>query len=168
MGSKVYQVLKTGTAVATFKYNPPENPDTIYHVTIVPFQGENSVLPNSALLMVEDHTQSQQLQHLEIEAANLRLVKMMADRLAHEIGNAMVPISTHQQLLADKYKDSEFRASLDSALADGVKRVGRLLNQMRFLARDSAAFARGFPARAADRGSFSGSQKTSPGKIVRN
>jgi len=145
LGSKVYQVLKTGTAVATFTYNPPENPGTIYHVTIVPFQGENSVLPNSALLMVEDHTQSQQLQHLEIEAANLRLVKMMADRLAHEIGNAMVPISTHQQLLADKYKDSEFRASLDSALADGVKRVGRLLNQMRFLARDAIASNETFP-----------------------
>jgi len=61
----------------------------------------------------------------------------MADRLAHEVGNAMVPLSTHQQLLADKYKDPEFRASLDSALADGVKRVTRLINQMRFLARDS-------------------------------
>jgi len=72
-------------------------------------------------------------------------VKMMADRLAHEIGNAMVPISTHQQLLADKYKDAEFRASLDSALADGVKRVGRLLNQMRFLARESAASHETFP-----------------------
>jgi nitrogen fixation/metabolism regulation signal transduction histidine kinase len=138
LGSKVYQVLKTGTAVATFKYNPPESPKTIYHVTIVPFQGEDSPLPNSALLMVEDHTQNEQLQHLEIEAANLRLVRMMADRLAHEIGNAMVPISTHQQLLGDKYKDAEFRASLDVALADGVKRVGRLVNQMRFLARDTA------------------------------
>jgi len=26
----------------------------------------------------------------------------MADRLTHEIGNAMVPLSTHQQLLVDK------------------------------------------------------------------
>lgn len=145
LGSKVYQVLKTGTAVGTFKYNPAESPGTVYHVTIVPFQGEGSVLPNSALLMVEDHTQSEQLQHLEIEAANLRLVKTMADRLAHEIGNAMVPISTHQQLLADKYKDSEFRASLDVALADGVKRVGRLVNQMRFLARDSVLSQEAFP-----------------------
>ncbi len=145
LGSKVYQVLKTGTAMATFKYNPAENPTTVYHVTIVPFQGENSVLPNSALLMVEDHTQSEQLQLLEIEAANLRLVKTMADRLAHEIGNAMVPISTHQQLLDDKYKDPEFRASLDIAMADGVKRVGRLVNQMRFLARDSIPSLEAFP-----------------------
>ena len=159
LGSKIYQVLKTGTAVSTFKYHPPENPETVYHVTIVPFQAENSVLPNSALLMVDDHTQSEQLQHLEIEAANLRLVKTMADRLAHEIGNAMVPISTHQQLLADKYKDPEFRSSLDVALADGVKRVGRLVNQMRFLARDSIASNEAFPLEPLIEEAFQEAQK---------
>ena len=95
--------------------------------------------------MVEDLTQSEQLRRLEIEASNLRLVKTMADRLAHEIGNALVPLSTHQQLLADKYKDPEFRASLDSALADGVKRVTRLINQMRFLARDALISQEAFP-----------------------
>jgi len=60
----------------------------------------------------------------------------MADRLAHEIGNALVPISTHHQLLGEKFKDPEFRDSLDHALGEGVKRVTRLINQMRFLARD--------------------------------
>jgi len=69
----------------------------------------------------------------------------MADRLTHEVGNAMVPLSTHQQLLADKWKDPEFRASLDLALADGVKRVTRLLNQMRYLARDSLPAQDAFP-----------------------
>jgi nitrogen fixation/metabolism regulation signal transduction histidine kinase len=61
----------------------------------------------------------------------------MADRLAHEVGNALVPLSTHQQLLAEKFKDPEFRASLDVALSDSVKRVSRLISQMRYLARDS-------------------------------
>ena len=50
----------------------------------------------------------------------------MADRLAHEVGNALVPLSTHQQLLAEKFNDKEFRESLNQALADGVKRVTRL------------------------------------------
>lgn len=95
--------------------------------------------------MAEDLTQSEQLRQLEVEAANLRLVKTMADRLTHEIGNAMVPLSTHQQLLSDKWKDAEFRASLDLALADGVKRVTRLINQMRFLARDTMASSEAFP-----------------------
>jgi signal transduction histidine kinase/CheY-like chemotaxis protein len=136
IGAKVYQVLKTGTAIPTFKFEPENPPGTIYNVTIVPFH-RGSTETSSALLTVEDLTQSEQLRRLEIETANLRLIRTMADRLAHEVGNAMVPLSTHQQLLADKYKDPEFRASLDSALADGVKRVTRLINQMRFLARDS-------------------------------
>src|SRR5258708_16078334 len=78
-------------------------------------------------MIAEDLTQSEQLRRLELETANLRLIKSMADRLTHEIGNAMVPLSTHQQLLGDKWKDPEFRASLDIALADGVKRVSRLI-----------------------------------------
>jgi len=145
IGTKVYQVLKTGTAIPPFRFEPEKSPDSIYNVTIVPFQREHAAEPASALLMVEDLTQSEQLRRLEIEAANLRLVRTMADRLAHEVGNAMVPLSTHQQLLADKYKDPEFRASLDAALADGVKRVTRLINQMRFLARDTVLSHEAFP-----------------------
>ena len=137
LGSKVYQVLKTGAGIATFKYQPADSAQAIYHVTVVPFQGRNAVTPNSVLLVVEDFTQAEQLKRLEIEANSLRLIRSMADRLAHEIGNAMVPISTHQQLLAERYKDPSFRSSLDDALAGGVQRVTRLVSQTRFLARDS-------------------------------
>lgn len=137
LGGKVYQVLKTGAGVATFKHQPADAPQKLYHVTVVPFIRSNSAAPHAALLVVEDHTQAEAFRKLEIEAANLRLVKVMADRLAHEIGNALVPLSTHQQLLSEKFKDPEFRASLDVAMSDGVKRVSRLISQMRYLARDS-------------------------------
>lgn len=136
LGAKVYQVLRSGSALAPFKYEP-EGAGTTYTVTVAPFHKQDSALPASALLVLDDQTQSEQLRKLEIEASNLRMVKTMADRLAHEVGNAMVPLSTHQQLLAEKYRDAEFRASLDTALAEGVKRVNRLINQMRFLARDA-------------------------------
>ncbi len=136
LGAKIYQVLKTGAAMGPFRYEPENSPGTIYSITVVPFQQGNSALPISALLTADDLTQADQLRRLEVEAANLRLIKSMSDRLAHEIGNALVPLSTHQQLLAEKYRDKEFRESLDQALADGVKRVTRLINQMRFLARE--------------------------------
>jgi nitrogen fixation/metabolism regulation signal transduction histidine kinase len=136
LGAKIYQVLKTGAALEPFRYEPENSPGTVYNISVVPFQRSNSALPGSALLTADDLTQSEQLRKLELEAANLRLVRTMADRLAHEIGNAMVPISTHQQLLSEKFSDAEFRDSLDQALAEGVKRVSRLINQMRFLARD--------------------------------
>ena len=139
LGSKIYQVLKTGTGIAPYKYRPTEAPEQVYQVSIVPVQSQPNGLPGSALLVIEDHTKSEQLHQLEVEAANLRLVRQMADRLAHEVGNAMVPLSTHQQLFRRKYEDPEFRTSLDAALADGVRRVTRLVNQMRFLARDQLA-----------------------------
>jgi signal transduction histidine kinase/DNA-binding response OmpR family regulator len=145
LGSRIYQVLKTGTAITPFKYSPPDAPNTVYQVTVVPFQSHGSGVPNSALLVVEDHSQAEQLHRLEIEAANLRLVKHMADRLAHEVGNALVPISTHQQLLAKKYNDPEFRASLDTAMAEGVRRITRLIDQMRFLAKDAIPIMESVP-----------------------
>ena len=135
LGAKIYQVLKTGAAIGPFRYEPENSPGTIYSISVVPFQRGDSTVPVSALLTADDLTQAEQLQQLEVEAANLRLIKSMADRLAHEVGNAMVPLSTHQQLLAEKFHDDEFRESLDRAMADGVKRVTRLVNQMRFLAR---------------------------------
>jgi signal transduction histidine kinase/GAF domain-containing protein/ActR/RegA family two-component response regulator len=145
LGAKIYQVLRTGAAIGPFKFEPENSPGAVYSVSVVPFQRQDSAVPVSALLMAEDRTQSEQLRRLEIEAANLRLVKSMADRLAHEIGNAMVPLSTHQQLLTEKYRDAEFRKSLDHALTDGVKRVTRLINQMRFLARDGQIDPHAFP-----------------------
>jgi signal transduction histidine kinase len=164
LGSKIYQVLKSGTAIATFRYQPPDNPSLIYTVTIMPFQKQESGLPNSVLLVVEDQTQAEHLKRLEIEAANLRLVRTMADRLAHEVGNALVPLSTHQQLLSDKFRDAEFRASLDHALADGVKRISRLINQMRFLAREGIVHREALPLTNLIDEAFQDAQKFQPAK----
>jgi nitrogen-specific signal transduction histidine kinase/CheY-like chemotaxis protein len=145
LGAKIYQVLHTGAAMGPFRYEPENSPGMVYNITVVPFQRGDSSTPVSALLTAEDITQTEQLRHLEVEAANLRLIRAMADRLAHEIGNAMVPLSTHQQLLWEKFGDAEFLKSLDHALADGVKRVSRLLNQMRFLACEDELESQAFP-----------------------
>jgi signal transduction histidine kinase len=166
IGSKIYQVLKAGSAVANFKYEPDNGAATVYNLNIVPFQKLPTGLPASVLLMAEDLTQSVQFQRLEIEAANLRLVKSMADRLTHEIGNALVPLSTHQQLLAEKWKDAEFRASLDTALAEGVKRVARLTNQMRFLAQDAVISADAFPVAPLIEEAFQEARKYQPVKAA--
>jgi signal transduction histidine kinase len=145
LGNKVYQVLKTGAAVPTFRYEPEDSPGTVYSISIVPFQRQPAGLPGAALLSAEDLTQSEQLRRLEIEAAKLRLVKDMAERLTNEIGNALVPLSTHQQLLAVRWKDPEFRTTLGEALARSVDRVARLKDQMKYLARDGLISEESFP-----------------------
>jgi nitrogen-specific signal transduction histidine kinase len=145
LGAKIYQVLKTGAAMGPYRYEPENSPGTIYSITVVPFQRANATAPVSALMTADDLTQAEQLRRLEVEAANLRLIKSMSDRLAHEIGNALVPLATHQQLFAEKYRDREFRDSLNQALADGVKRISRLTSQMRFLAREGHIEQETFP-----------------------
>lgn len=164
LGAKVYQVLRSGSALAPFRYEPEASPGTVFQVTVVPFQRQDASLPASAMLVVDDLTQSEQLRRLEVEAANLRLIKTMADRLAHEVGNAMVPLSTHQQLLSEKYRDAEFRASLDHALAEGVKRVNRLINQMRYLARDSVATTESIPVTTLIEEAYQEARKYHPSK----
>ncbi len=141
LGSKVFEVLKSGTALSPFKYRPPTNGDRVYQITITPFQNQDAGAPDAALLLVEDFTQTERLQRLEVEATNLRMIKTMGERLAHEVGNAVVPLSTHQQLFAEKYDDPEFRASLNAALTEGVKRISRLGQQMLFLAQDRTGMA---------------------------
>jgi signal transduction histidine kinase len=136
LGAKIYQVLKTGAALEPFRYEPESSPGTVYKVSILAFQHGNSSVPASALLTAEDLTESEQLNRLEVEASRLRLIKSMSYRLVNEIGNAIVPLSTHHQLLGESFNDADFRKSLDGALGESIKRIMRLNNQMRFLARE--------------------------------
>lgn len=136
LGSQLFAAVKTGQGVPTSPFQLAQYSDLHFEVTISSFRTKNSVTTNAALLLIEDRTDQEKRRRLEIEASNLRLIKDMAEHLAHEIGNSLVPISTHQQLLEDSYEDPEFRESLGRALGEGVKRISRLANQMMFLARD--------------------------------
>jgi signal transduction histidine kinase len=135
LGSKLFTVTKSGQIFEPFKYALPHSSQT-FEVTIRPFRASRGDESNAALLIIENITEGEHAKQLEIEASNLRLIKSMAEHLAHEIGNSAVPLSTHQQLLIEKFDDPEFRDSLSKALDDGVKRISRLANQMVFLARD--------------------------------
>lgn len=167
LGTKVFQVLKTGSAVSPFRYSPEASPGAVYQVTIVPIHRDGASVPSSVLLMVEDRTQSEQLQRLELEAKQLRLVRGMAERLAAEIGNAMVPISVHQQLIGERFKDAEFRAALDKALSEGVKRVDRLVHQMRYLAGNVSAAGDTFPLNTLIEEAYQEAKKYQPGKAAK-
>lgn len=139
IGGRVFEALRQGRKIPPFKYRPTNEPGSVYQVSIAPFEKRQVASPHAALVLIEDFTQIERWQKLDVEAANLRLVKLMAERLAHEIGNSIVPLSTHQQLFTQRYREAEFRTSLNEALSDGVRRVSRLVKQMYFLARDGAA-----------------------------
>ncbi len=140
LGSKVFTVIKTGVALQPFQHRLAGLPGAIYQVAIAPFRTQNAATTNAALLLIEDITEREKNRQLELEAAQLRLVNSMAEHLAHEIGNSLVPLSTHQQLLQESIDDPEFRVSLSEAMSSTVRRITRLANQMVFLAREKTDF----------------------------
>ena len=141
LGSKVFTVMKTNVPVPSFKYQFQSLPEESFLVSISPFQTQKAANADAALLIVENITSLEKTKRLEVETSNLRLITTMAEHLAHEIGNSVVPLSTHQQLLAGgAMDDEEFRVSLSDALGAGVKRITRLANQMMFLARGKTDF----------------------------
>jgi signal transduction histidine kinase/DNA-binding NarL/FixJ family response regulator len=136
LGSKVFEVLKTGRAVPQFKYALPLPQPRSFRVTITPFHKANQGAPTAALVLVEDCTEEDQRHARETAEANRRLIQVAAERLSHEVGNALVPLSTHQQLFAERKEDRDYLDLLGVALKEGVQRVGRLSSQMLYLARD--------------------------------
>jgi nitrogen fixation/metabolism regulation signal transduction histidine kinase len=166
IGSRVFEALRQGRKIEPFKYRPAEDAGNVYQVSIAPFEKRHIASPHAALVLIEDFTQIERWQKLDLEAASLRLIKLMAERLAHEIGNAVVPLSTHQQLFAQRYRDVEFRASLSDALSDGVRRVSRLVKQMYFLARDGAALMDRLPVRQLVEEAFRDAQTMHGGKTT--
>jgi signal transduction histidine kinase/DNA-binding NarL/FixJ family response regulator len=136
IGSLVYQVLRDGRPSTPFKWQPPGLPGVSCRIAIQPFSVGKASKPNAALLVLDDITEHERAAQLELEASKLRLVRAMAWHLAHEIGNAVTPISTMQQLLEMQGDDADVRREMGSVLGGSVRRITRLTQQMNFLSRD--------------------------------
>ena len=134
IGSKVFTVIKSCEGIPPFLHQFAGSPGAFHQISIAPFSMQTASGANAVLLLIEDITERVRAQRTELEASNLRLAASMGERLAHEIGNSIVPISTHQQLFGEKIDDPEFRRSLSTTMADGVARISRLARQMVFLA----------------------------------
>jgi nitrogen-specific signal transduction histidine kinase/CheY-like chemotaxis protein len=134
LASKIYQVLKTGTAIASFDFEPPARPGHSCQINLMPLRDTLSGQPSSVLLIGEDRTQLNQAHQMETESVTLAAVKMVAGALADQMGNALVPISVYQELVCQRPANLEALAGLDKALAQGVQRLSRLTELMRVLA----------------------------------
>lgn len=135
LAGPLYQAVKTGEKPAPFFFTGGLATDRLFHVSIIPFMvSQGGVLPQSAMLVLEDFTQIEAAKQLEIEASKARLIALIAKRFAHEIRNSLVPLATHEQLLDSEYQDDEFRKSLKTALARETSRITRFTEQMLYLA----------------------------------
>jgi nitrogen fixation/metabolism regulation signal transduction histidine kinase len=164
LGSKVYQVFQTGSAIAPFEFNPPDSPRTVYQVTISPVQQlVKAEAPSAVMLLAEDRTKAEELKRLEVDSSNLQQVKTIGGRLAHEINNAVMPLHLIQQELEKRVKDRD----LTTVFADSVKRIARRGAEMRALAQDSIISRRVFPLAEVIQEAFEEAQRHQSGTAAK-
>lgn len=128
----IHEVVEHGTAFAPFYHDAGERR---FRASILPLGRTPGQLPQTSLLLLEDFTQVHAAQQAEIESSNLKLLSLIARRFAHEIRNALVPLTTHAQLFDSEIESADFRSSLKSALGRETQRIQRFTDQMLLLAR---------------------------------
>ncbi len=133
LAAALHDLVERDRLAEPFFLTSDKTPGRSWRVSLVPFPNPERRLPQPALALVEDFTQIQSVQRAEIEASNSRLLALIAKRFAHEIRNALVPLTTHHQLLDTDYDSPGFRDSLKTALGRETGRIQRFTEQMLFL-----------------------------------
>ncbi|HAV64271.1 MAG TPA: hypothetical protein DCY13_18135, partial [Verrucomicrobiales bacterium] len=68
IGGKVFEALHHGREIPPFKFRPPGHPEAVFQVSIAPFEKRNVASPHAALVLIEDFTQIERWQKLDVEA----------------------------------------------------------------------------------------------------
>lgn len=133
--SRVFTALSEGGELPRFRHCSNDLPGQVFEVAVkrVPHPGGNG--EPAALLTIDDATDAVRTQTQELDTANERLVRAMAEHLAHEMGNTLVPLSTGRQMMAADDFDPETLRGLEGVIGDSVRRIERFTGQMQSLAR---------------------------------
>jgi signal transduction histidine kinase len=154
LAAKVHDVVEKGADVEPFFHETAGATPRLFRASLVPLRQPGARLPQTALLLLEDFTQIRAAQRAEIESSNLKLISLIARRFAHEIRNALVPLTTHAQLYDAEIGQEDFRASLKDALTRETQRIQRFTDQMLLLARSDQSAAELAPLEDILRASF--------------
>lgn len=134
IGSKLFAAKARRGESDRFNYRSPDEREFEVVSRNIPhphLENERAIL-----VVIDDVTEREKLRQMEREKAQSSLVRSMAEHLAHEIGNTLVPLSTGQQLMASGSADAETLKGLESVFGSSVRRIERLTGQMQFLSRE--------------------------------
>ena len=87
-----------------------------------------------AVALIEDLTQTKFEQARARELEDKEFFMRVAERLEHELKNAMTPINSFAQLLPELYGDKDFQERCKTMVPQAVNRVVVLLNNLAFFA----------------------------------
>ncbi len=130
---QLYEVVQKGHDIAPFMFADFPGDNRIFRISIFPLQTRNLESGTATMLLMEDFTQIEKAKKVEIESHNAQTIALIAERFAHEIRNALVPLSTHHQLLESDFDKEGFRNSLYKTMDRQIRRISRFADQMLLL-----------------------------------
>jgi signal transduction histidine kinase len=98
-------------------------------ISTYPVVGEGSS-PLGAVLVFEDLTAQRQLAQEKRSAEQLQLLARLVARIADEIKNPLVSISTFMELLQDRYEDASFRQHFASVVGRDIRRLVQIFEKL--------------------------------------
>lgn len=136
MVAKIYALLRDGAQTPHFQHTSKDEPERVFEVSLkpVPLPGQSGGA--AALLTLSDISARRASQAGELNSARDGLVRSMAEHLAHEMGNTLVPLSTGHQLMALEEPDNRVFKEMEGVFGESVRRIERLTRQMQFLSRE--------------------------------
>jgi len=138
LAAPIHRAVEKGELPRPFQLSSPAG-NKIYQASIFPFKNneELELLPRPTMVVLEDFTHIEANKQKALEDSKSELIGLIAERFAHEIRNALVPITTHLQLIDKKIDQPVFQASLKTALKNETDRIQRFSEQMLYLAQNS-------------------------------
>ena len=126
----VYEVLQTGRAVRECEVVLPGSKRPL-HLSATRFASDGDQRW-VVVALVDDLTQIKRQQAQERALADKEFLSRLADRLSHELKNALVSVKIYAQLLPERYDDPEFREEFSRTTVNEVNRVDALINNLTF------------------------------------
>lgn len=138
LADAIHKAVEKGESPEPFFIQGPCE-DSVFRVSIFPLtqKGGPILLPRPTMIIVEDFTKIEASRESAVTETRNDLIRLVAERFAHEIRNSLVPLSTHAQLIDKKIEQPKFQASLKRALSKEIARIKRFSEQMLYMARPS-------------------------------
>jgi nitrogen-specific signal transduction histidine kinase len=134
----IHRAVEKGQLIEPYFITGPFE-DCSFRVSIFPFaqKGELVLPPRPTMIIIEDFTKIEATKKSAVDETKNEVIRLIAERFAHEIRNSLVPLTTHAQLIDKKIAQPEFQASLKKALTTETARIKRFSEQMLYMAQPS-------------------------------
>jgi len=127
LGDMLYETMRTGKDYEKFEVEI-KSPKLPLQVSTRQLVGPNGT-PVGSLMLVTDLRLRRDLEAEKAKAERLDVVNKVVAGIAHEIKNPLSSMTTHTQLLREKYDDPEFREFFRSTVTGDLGRVNDVVEK---------------------------------------